>query len=463
MADLPINAMTGKTFDPTLPMFHGTSSAFNLGDVIAPAEVAGVPSVHNSELLPNLTSNAFATQDIDRARAYAEKAAKRSGGSPLVYRVEPVDLTNLAFDMDAPDDSSWMSSKGFRVVSPAEKEAAGKTAVDFANGSIHYAPDGRSYFLHHSPNSTIEIGEKIRTTGLKQVTAGDAIQGYSYAWDARTGLGDAVANQVSERGGFGRVGPSALPYEDVVTPATDEFVDASGPKTFSVYLTAADSASVYPDLNVPESAARAIKGEQQVLDKITIPANLSDEDATDLVRKMTRKHGIFEANDKSVREMINSSVLASRGEEVLGNFLEGHGEGVIKGHIKNIEKQIAEGGRKGMYVENKTLPHLAQLGAIFESEGPDAAYAFAKKTFTADAMGLDTSKLSAKISNKAIGTTQAMIDKAIKAEELIRSAQGRTRLLETSMDASAAVAGGIAKSGLLRDAAAAATILGKRF
>jgi hypothetical protein len=31
------------------------------------------------------------------------------------------------------------------------------------------------------------------------------------------------------------------------------------------------------------------------------------------------------------------------------------------------------------------------------------------------------------------------------------------------MDASAAVAGGIAKSGLLRDAAAAATILGKRF
>jgi hypothetical protein len=41
--------------------------------------------------------------------------------------------------------------------------------------------------------------------------------------------------------------------------------------------------------------------------------------------------------------------------------------------------------------------------------------------------------------------------------------RGSSRLLETSMDASAAVAGGIAKSGLLRDAAAAATILGKRF
>lgn len=454
MADLPINAMTGKPFDPTLPMFHGTSSAFNLGDVIAPAEVAGVPSVHSSEHLTNLRSNAFATQDIDRARAYAEKAAKRFGGSPLVYRVEPVDLTNLAFDMDAPDDSSWMSSKGFRVVSPAEKEAAGKTAVDFANGSIHYAPDGRSYFLHHTPNSTIEIGEKIRTTGLKQVTAGDAIQSYSYAWDARTGLRDAVANQVSHRGAFRKAGADGL---------IENIDELPGPKEFSVYLTAADSASVYPDLNVPGSAARAIKGEQQVLDKVTIPANLSDEDATDLVRKMTRKHGIFEVNDKSVKQMINDSVLVSRGEEALGDFLEGHGEGQIKGHIKNIKEQIAEGGRRGIYTENKVFPHLGQLGAIVESEGTDAAYAFAKKTFTADVLGLDTSKLSAKISNRAIGTTQEMVNKAIRVEELIRSAKTKSGLLAAATEASAHVAGGAGKSGLLRDAAAAVTILGKRF
>jgi len=327
-----------------------------------------------------------------------------------------------------------------------------KIPIDFANGKIQYTNDGKSYFLHHSPNSTIEIGEKIRTTGLKQTTAGDAIQGHSYAWDARTGLRDAVANQVSNRGSFGVTGANAIPIENL-----DEL---PGPKEFSVYLTAADSGSVYPDLNVPGSAARAIKGEQQVLDKITIPANLSDEDATDLVRKMTRKHGIFEANDKSVRQMIDDSILASKGEEALGTFLESHGEGQIKLHIKNVERQIAEGGRKGIYSGKSTLfPHLVQLGEVVESEGSEAAYAFAKKTFTADALGLDTSKLSAKISSKAIGTTEAMIDKAIKAEELIRSAQTKSGLLAAAREASAHVAGGAAKSGLLREAAAAATIL----
>lgn len=318
-----------------------------------------------------------------------------------------------------------------------------KIPINFANGTIQYTNDGKSYFLHHSPNSTIEIGEKIRTTEVgRQVTATDAIQGHSYAWDARTGLGDAVANQVSMRGNFADGGVAG--------------------KEFSVYLTSADARNVYPDINVPGTAARAIKGEQQVLDKITIPANLSDQDATDLVAKMTRKHGIFQANDKSTRQMIDDSVLASRGEEAIGNFLEGHGEGVIKGHIQRIEEQIAQGGRKGVYVENKVLPHLGQLGAIVESEGTDAAYAFAKKTFTPDALGRDTSKLSAQISSRAIGTTEAMIDKAVQAQEMIRTAQTRTGLLAAATEASAHVAGGVAKSGLLRKAAAAATILGKR-
>jgi hypothetical protein len=318
-----------------------------------------------------------------------------------------------------------------------------KIPIDFSNGTIQYTNDGKSYFLHHSPSSKIGIGEKIRTTGVgRQVTAADAIQGHSYAWDARTGLGDAVANQVSMRGNFADGGVAG--------------------KEFSVYLTSADARSVYPDINVPGSAARAIKGEQQVLDKITIPANLSDQDATDLVGKMTRKHGIFQANDKSTRQMIDDSVLASRGEEALGNFLEGHGEGVIKGHIKNIEKQIADGGIKGLYAQDKILPHLGQLGKVVESEGPDAAYSFAKKQFTPDALGLDVSKLSAQVSSKAIGTTEAMIDKAVQAQEMIRAAQTRTGLLAAATEASAHVAGGVAKSGLLKNAAAAATILGKR-
>jgi hypothetical protein len=276
MADLPINSVTGKRFDPTLPMFHGTSSAFNLGDVITPAEVAGVPSVHNSsENLPNLTSNAFATQDMDMARTYAKRAAKKFGGSPLVYRVEPVDLTDLGHDWDAPDDSSWMSSKGFRVVSPAETHS-GRSAVEFANGDMKYAEDGRSYFLHHSRSSGIKVGEQIRTTGVgKQTTAGDAIFGHSYAWDARTGVREAVANQVSMRSSLDGAGVGA--------------------GDFSVYLTSANTSEVFPDINVPGTAARAIRGTQDVLEEIKIPAHLTNDEAQELIRQTIARRGITEA------------------------------------------------------------------------------------------------------------------------------------------------------------------------
>lgn len=328
--------------------------------------------------------------------------------------------------------------------------------IPFGNGTMRYTDDGRSYFLHHSPNSTIEIGEKIRTTGLKQTTAGDAIQGHSYAWDARTGLRDAVGNQVSKRGSFRVTPANAIPLENL-----DEL---PGPKEFSVYLTAADSGSVYPDLNVPGSAARAIKGEQQVLDKITIPANLSDEDATDLIRKMTRKHGIFEASDKSVRQMIDDSILASKGEEALGTFLESHGEGQIKLHIKNVERQIAEGGRKGIYSGKSTaFPHLVQLGEVVESEGSEAAYAFAKKTFTATTLGLDTSKLSAEVSSKAIGTTQTMIDKAVNVQDMIATSRSSGGILDVAKNASAAVAAGTKNSRTLRALGAAKAVFKTRF
>jgi len=382
MADLPINAMTGKPFDPTLPMFHGTSSSFNLGDVIAPAEVAGVPSVHNSEHLTNLTSNAFATQDIDRARAYAEKAAKRSGGSPLVYRVEPVDLTNLAFDMDAPDDSSWMSSKGFRVVSPAEKDAVGKTAVDFANGSIHYAPDGRSYFLHHSGNSEIGIGNKINLTNPgRQATAGDAVGGHSYAWDARTGVNESIFNQVSvkrQKRGVVKGAPTSaghIAYEYVDGGAPDEL------KPFSVYLTSADTKNVFPDINVPNSPARAITSAQDILDEVVIHPNASNDEALGLVRKMMKRHGIFEETNRETRKAIDLSVTLDKGEEAIDNYLVGASDMTVMNHINEIKKQMATGGRRGLYLKapadpNSGLDHLSQIGKIFEEERRRSSYGF---------------------------------------------------------------------------------------
>jgi hypothetical protein len=75
------------------------------------------------------------------------------------------------------------------------------------------------------------------------------------------------------------------------------------------------------------------------------------------------------------------------------------------------------------------------------------------------------SHYTARVAQKAKGLDEGLagaISKSDKVERFLMN-RGSSRLLETSMDASAAVAGGIAKSGLLRDAAAAATILGKRF
>lgn len=59
------------------------------------------------------------------------------------------------------------------------------------------------FLLHHSPTPDIGIGGSIRTTRedtVQQATAGDAILGHSYAWDAKTGLRQSVINQVSGQG-----------------------------------------------------------------------------------------------------------------------------------------------------------------------------------------------------------------------------------------------------------------------
>ena len=335
-----------------------------------------------------------------------------------------------------------------------------KTAVEFANGTMQYDLEGRSYFLHHSKTPDINVGEKIRTTQVgRQVTAGDAIAGHSYGWDARTGIRDAVANQVSNRGNMSKVGDGLMDTLDGV----------SGPRDYSVYLTSANTADVYPDINVPGTAARAIKGEQEVLDRVSIPANLSDEQAENLVRQMMRKHGVFETTDKAVKSSIDNAVLATKGEEALGNFLEGHGEGVIRGHIKNINQQIASGGRKGIYSDavansaTSRVKYLGQLGNVVEQSGEEAAFAFAKASFTPQALGLDTGSLSAQITSKGAGTTQAMVDKAVKAQDLILSARSKSSIFGVARDASAAVAAGTKNSNMLRMVGADKAVFKSRF
>lgn len=162
--------------------------------------------------------------------------------------------------------------KGFFM----EENGTGGSITGFANGNIHRTPDGKTYFLHHSATSGIKVGEKIRTTGVgRQTTAGDAIFGHSYAWDARTGVRDAISNQVSERSSTNAAGV--------------------GKKDFSIYLTSANTEQVFPDINVPGTPARAIQGTQDVLEEIRIPANLTNDEALELVRQTLARRGISEA------------------------------------------------------------------------------------------------------------------------------------------------------------------------
>lgn len=73
------------------------------------------------------------------------------------------------------------------------------------------------------------------------------------------------------------------------------------------------------------------------------------------------------------------------------------------------------------------------------------------------------SHYTARVAQKARGldNTARTVSKADEVERFLMR-RGSSHLVEASMDASAAVAGGAAKSGLLRNAAAAVTILGKR-
>lgn len=225
------------------------------------------------------------------------------------------------------------------------------TAVNFANGSIQYAPDGRSYFLHHSPTSGIKVGEKIRTTSFGQVTAGDALVGHSYGWDARTGLTNSVNNQVSARG-----------------------------DDFSVYLTSANTKNVFPDINVPDSSARAIKGTQDVLGEVRIPAGMPRDESEKLVSQMMTRHGIFAEESSIGREIIDRSVLMRRGHEAVDNAIQSVAAGKNIRLIESLEAQLAKGPRGGVFMaglpEGHQFHRWSRMADEYEKGGRETALAY---------------------------------------------------------------------------------------
>ena len=107
------------------PLFHGTSQKFKVGDVILPAETAGVRQNWGAKS-KNDPKLAYATDQLDSAKYYArvsqslaETRDPESGPKAHVYQVEPVN----------PEEARWVdtkfgkeslrqhvSSEGYRVV-----------------------------------------------------------------------------------------------------------------------------------------------------------------------------------------------------------------------------------------------------------------------------------------------------------------------------------------------------------
>lgn len=79
-----------------------------------------------------------------------------------------------------------------------------------------------------------------------------------------------------------------------------------------VYITVADEAQIHPDLNVPSSLSRAVKGEQTILSRIS---RLPDESVEDFSTRIRDQLGILGRDlgvDLSPRTVEESSLINLR-------------------------------------------------------------------------------------------------------------------------------------------------------
>jgi hypothetical protein len=209
----------------------------------------------------------------------------------------------------------------------------------------------QDYLLHHSLND-IKIGDFVRQrlAGSNQVTAGDALPGYSYAWDAQTGVTDAVKNQVSGRINYGG-GFASLAAREI--------------QDYIVYLTKAPKSSIYPDLNVPGSSARSVASAQEVIDSIKIPAIISNDEAEMFVRNMLIKNNApFNLNSELSRE-INKKFLFSKGSEALKDFHKGQFDEYATRIFRTFDKG-APAWANGVLGKDAKLAHDLYLSGDIE-------------------------------------------------------------------------------------------------
>jgi hypothetical protein len=220
--DRPTITWTRKSSKMDKPLFHGTNLNFDIGQIILPANVAGVESNYDQfmdipgrgriDLLEGLSDHAFATTDVEEASQAAQRALERKGGpTARIYRVSPVDVSDV--DIDPNSTEGIRSRTGFRVQSER---------MD----NLRFDADGKSYFLHYSPNK-MEVGDVIRASGSLQNDTGDALRGFSYGYDA---FNHGAASGAVDMG--------------------HKVLSGQGSDQLHMYITSANAENVFPDLNV---------------------------------------------------------------------------------------------------------------------------------------------------------------------------------------------------------------------
>lgn len=348
---------------------------------------------------------------------------------------------------------------------------------------LKFTFNGKAFGLHHSNADLTPGKDRILASGALsagQTTAGDTTKGFSYFWDAANidSVSSSVHNQANAR---------------------------------NIYLVEAASAGdVLPDINVPGSSARAIKGDMSILDKISLPTDIGDgREARISVLEMLKKHGII-PETKAGGQLIDDAYFLNRGERALAEYIPARAQMQVDALVEFVQQidprtgmikpvyaeggrahdlylsSLTESGRKGMLdkkiAEGEKVLTMTQAdtfkraraGGFMSPANNNISlneinvdslneYANLEKAHRARVSSFDNAmddtpkqKIRARISaNRSRLAAQESTGKGFK------KAMGSSSLLEAAQDASKAVVR--RDSAGMRIAGAAATILRKRF
>jgi len=205
---------------------------------------------------------------------------------------------------------------------------------------LKFTFNGKVFGLHHSNADLTPGKDRILASGALsagQTTAGDTTKGFSYFWDAANidSVSSSVHNQANAR---------------------------------NIYLVEAASAGdVLPDINVPGSSARAIKGDMSILDKISLPTDIGDgREARISVLEMLKKHGII-PETKAGGQLIDDAYFLARGERAIAEYIPARAQMQVDAQVEYVQQIDPKTGMiKPVYAEGGRA-HDLYLSSLTES------------------------------------------------------------------------------------------------